>query len=386
MKVLLFMDVFIFGGVEKMLKELSDYLVNYKGYTVDLLLLYKAESNSYLDMLNSKVQVKYIWDIDKAPNILKRAVFWLNVIVPRFVSRRIDTSIYDWVITFKDDYQCNLISSCFSCKKIAWVHNITEDYQKIQRSGIKYRLADFVYQSIYKKYLKSFSLFDKIICVSEHAKKALECRCPDKIKSIVIYNYVDELQIKKQSMSYFVKPLPYECVFCYIGRLSAEKGVENIIKAVCDLREEKYNVGLVIVGEGYQLNELKRYACERSCDQYIHFLGTKKNPYPIILQSDAVICASQKESFGLVVLEGILLNKWVISTKCGGPEEIIDSGVNGIIVSDYTNLVEAMKDYFQNRYIPMKSNKIDYFNLKEQYFLKLHKILEGEKNEDSIIC
>ncbi len=35
MKVLLFMDVFIFGGVEKMLKELSDYLVNYKGYTVD---------------------------------------------------------------------------------------------------------------------------------------------------------------------------------------------------------------------------------------------------------------------------------------------------------------------------------------------------------------
>lgn len=85
-------------------------------------------------------------------------------------------------------------------------------------------------------------------------------------------------------------------------------------------------------------------------------------------------------------MEGILLNKWVISTKCGGPEEIIDSGVNGIIVSDYTNLVEAMKDYFQNRYIPMKSNKIDYFNLKEQYFLKLHKILEGEKNEDSIIC
>lgn len=62
----------------------------------------------YPSFCNSKVQVKYIWDIDKAPNILKRAVFWLNVIVPRFVSRRIDTSIYDWVITFKDDYQCNL--------------------------------------------------------------------------------------------------------------------------------------------------------------------------------------------------------------------------------------------------------------------------------------
>lgn len=377
MKILLFMDVFIFGGVEKMLKELSDHLVK-NGNTVDLYLIYNSKSNSYLSMLDPKVKVKYIWNIDNKTNISKRIIFWINVLFPRIIARKIDVVSYDLVITFKDDYQCNLISSYFKCKKIIWVHNITEDYQKIQRPGIKYKIADYLYYSIYKKYLKSFRLFDKIICVSNHAKKALEDRCPDKLKSIVIYNYVDKLQIIQQSTEYYLKKITNKCVFGYIGRLSAEKGIMDIVKAICDLRKEKYDVGLIVVGEGYQFDDLKKYSYEQQCEQHIHFFGPQKNPYPFILQSDAVICASQKESFGLVVLEAILLNKWVISTNCGGPEELIENKVNGTIVYDYSGLVDAMKDYFEKRYIPLKSDKIDYSNLKKQYFEKIYEILRED--------
>lgn len=376
MKVLLFMDVFIFGGVEKMLKELSDHLVN-SGHTVELLLIYKSKSNSYLDMLDSRVSVKYIWDIDEKSNILKRSVFWLNVILPGVVARKVDVSTYDWVITFKDDYQCNLISSHFNCKKIAWIHNITEDYQPIQHAGLKYKLADIMYHSIYKRYLKSFASFEKIVCVSEHARDALESRCPMKIKTSVIYNYIDALQIKEKSTEYTPSRVQCGCLFSYVGRLSAEKGVIDIVKAVCDLRNEAYDVGLLVVGEGYQLDELKDYARKRNCEQYIHFVGTKKNPYPFILNSDAVICASQKESFGLVVLEAILLKKWIISTRCGGPEELIVNGENGILVSEYIDLVDAMKAYVQNRFVPQRTQKIDYFNLKERFFAEIYSLLEG---------
>lgn len=378
MKVLLFMDVFIFGGVEKMLKELSDHLVN-SGYTVELLLIYKSKSNSYLDMLDSRVSIKYIWDIDEKPNILKRLVFWFNVILPEVVARKVNTAAYDWVITFKDDYQCNLISSHFRCKKIAWIHNITEDYQAIQKKGFKYKLADVMYRNIYKRYLKSFVFFDKIVCVSNHARDALESRCPMKIKTSVIYNYVDKMQIEEKSIEYKPTNVQCKCQFVYVGRLSAEKGVFDIVKAVCNLRSEAYDIGLVVVGEGYQLDELKKYVQKRNCEQSIHFVGAKKNPYPFILNSDVVICGSKKESFGLVVLEAILLGKWVISTRCGGPEELIVNGENGVLVSGYADLVDAMKAYTQNRFVPNRIQNIDYLNLKEKFFAEIYSILEGGK-------
>lgn len=87
MKILLFMDVFIFGGVEKMLKELSDHLVK-NGNTVDLCLIYNSKSNSYLSMLDPKVKVKYIWNIDNKTNISKRIIFWINVLFPRIIDRK----------------------------------------------------------------------------------------------------------------------------------------------------------------------------------------------------------------------------------------------------------------------------------------------------------
>ena len=68
----------------------------------------------------------------------------------------------------------------------------------------------------------------------------------------------------------------------------------------------------------------------------------------------------------------------VISTNCGGPEELIENKVNGTVVYDYSGLVDAMKDYFEKRYIPLKSNKIDYSNLKKQYFEKIYEILRED--------
>lgn len=375
MNVLLFMDVFIFGGCEKMLKEVSEYLLA-QGYHVDLLLIYKSKDNTYLERLDPRIEKKYIWDVDKKANIIKRGVYWINVLFPQIVASRIDTNNYDVVINFKDDYQTNIIASKFKCKTISWVHNITEEYHTITKKGIKYKIANQVYKKINNKYLNTFSKFDTVVFVSEHAKSALERKCVNLIHGTVIYNYVNIPLVTKLANEIVTDYVFDKFTFCYIGRLSAEKGIIEILESFSKLVENGYDVNLIVIGEGYQLEELKQLALQKKCQSNIWFLGTKINPYPYIKQSDVVLCGSYKESFGLVVLESIILKKWIISTRCGGPEELIEDGVNGDLVSDYKMLYKRMKEKYEIQNIHVEESKLmDYKNLQNIFCKKLDLIL-----------
>lgn len=379
MKILFFMDVYIFGGCEKMLKDIAEYLLA-QGHQVDLLLIYKSESNTYLNQLDPRIRVRYIWNVDRCQNIVKRAVFWLNVCVPSIAASRVPADGYDWVINFKDDYQTNMIASKFNAKKISWIHNITEDYRPITRKGLKFWIADFLYRKINNKYLSSFSAFDRVVCVSLHAQSTLQSHCRKPIKTTVLYNYVDPHKIEGLAKETISDVAFRDFTYCYVGRLSAEKGVTELMEAFCSLVNKGRQAQLLIIGEGYQLDELKMLAEKYKCSDRIWFLGTKENPYPYIAHSDVVLCGSRKESFGLVVLEAILLNRWVVSTCCGGPEELIIDGHNGFLVQNYRELSEKMEYLYLNR--ERKTENIErekYLNLQNEFYSGLNALLNSEE-------
>jgi len=62
-------------------------------------------------------------------------------------------------------------------------------------------------------------------------------------------------------------------------------------------------------------------------------------------QCDVWLCCSTLEGFGLTVLEAMACRTPVVSTKCGGPEDIITDGVNGYLceVGDVSSLVLAVQ-------------------------------------------
>jgi glycosyltransferase involved in cell wall biosynthesis len=61
--------------------------------------------------------------------------------------------------------------------------------------------------------------------------------------------------------------------------------------------------------------------------------------------------ASEREPFGIVVVEAMALQKAVIATMPGGPEEIITNGENGLLVpyGDVTALATAIESLLQNQ-------------------------------------
>ncbi|HET7237470.1 MAG TPA: glycosyltransferase family 4 protein, partial [Terrimicrobiaceae bacterium] len=65
----------------------------------------------------------------------------------------------------------------------------------------------------------------------------------------------------------------------------------------------------------------------------IRMVGVQRNVPEWMQAMDVFVHASEKEPFGIVVIEAMSLGKPVVATKPGGPEEIISDGVDGQLVT-----------------------------------------------------
>jgi 2-polyprenyl-3-methyl-5-hydroxy-6-metoxy-1,4-benzoquinol methylase len=64
----------------------------------------------------------------------------------------------------------------------------------------------------------------------------------------------------------------------------------------------------------------------------VHFAGHQADVYPWFDALDVVVHASHGEPFGLVLVEAMALGKPLIATAAGGPMEIIEEGISGLLV------------------------------------------------------
>ena len=64
---------------------------------------------------------------------------------------------------------------------------------------------------------------------------------------------------------------------------------------------------LLMIGEGKETPELKRYVEENNLEEEIIFLGKKKNPYPYFKISDYIILTSLTEGYPVVFQESMVL-------------------------------------------------------------------------------
>ena len=119
-------------------------------------------------------------------------------------------------------------------------------------------------------------------------------------------------------------------VFCAIGRLSKEKGVEYLIKAVPLVKNT--NILCVIVGSGPDENELKKSAEELGLSDKVVFLGYRKDVLNILFQVDFLVQPSLQEGLPLTPIEAFSQGKPVIGTNIDGTSEIVSDGENGYLV------------------------------------------------------
>ncbi|MEM2026012.1 MAG: glycosyltransferase family 4 protein, partial [Desulfurococcaceae archaeon] len=124
----------------------------------------------------------------------------------------------------------------------------------------------------------------------------------------------------------------YEILFA--GYLYKLKGVEYLVRAMRLVLNERKNVKLLIAGDGPERARLIELAKKLGMKDKVAFLGAVPyNEMPKLYQRCDVFCLpTLGEPFGKTLIEAMACAKPVISTKRGGPSEIIEDGKNGFLV------------------------------------------------------
>jgi N-acetylgalactosamine-N,N'-diacetylbacillosaminyl-diphospho-undecaprenol 4-alpha-N-acetylgalactosaminyltransferase len=147
-------------------------------------------------------------------------------------------------------------------------------------------------------------------------------------KVSVVYNPVAYDRISDLSD----KPLPEECraffvggkTFLNIGRLTAQKGQDVLIKAFALAVEKEPEAKLAIIGEGGALSELVALSDKLQLKDRVSFLGKQENVFPFLRSSAAFVLSSNWEGMPNAILEALAVGTPVVSTDCPtGPREII---------------------------------------------------------------
>src|SRR5262249_30600169 len=111
---------------------------------------------------------------------------------------------------------------------------------------------------------------------------------------------------------------PGTLVIGAVGRLSDEKGVDVLIRAVAILLNEGYNLELWIAGDGPERDSLAAQAAATGHGERIRLLGFQKSPKDFFAAFDLFCLSSLREGLPNVVLEAMSMEVPVIATRCGG--------------------------------------------------------------------
>ncbi|MEV3841737.1 glycosyltransferase family 4 protein [Aeromonas veronii] len=117
------------------------------------------------------------------------------------------------------------------------------------------------------------------------------------------------------------------------------------------------NAYLTIVGDGSDINSLKRYAEKLGVSERIRWTGFVTEPDKYYREADFLLMLSYFEAFPYSVLEAMSYGTPVIAVPVGGVPEIIKTGVNGWLVKDYsvTNLADKLNQVWSD---PLQYSKV----------------------------
>ncbi|MEM5832541.1 MAG: glycosyltransferase [Candidatus Aenigmatarchaeota archaeon] len=187
-------------------------------------------------------------------------------------------------------------------------------------------------------FIASF-LIDKIVYVSEAARKEFFFSKFLKNKTEVVYNSISNFEDAYKDEHFF-----RDIDIVFLGRFVDKKRPKLFIEVI-KLLPQKYIV--YMIGDGPLRAEI-----EKSAPSNVIFTGWVKDPRPLLKRAKVLLVTSQYEGFGLVILEALSAGVIPVSTKCGGPEEIIINGKTGFLVDDdpitIATLLKEILDNYEN--------------------------------------
>ncbi len=195
---------------------------------------------------------------------------------------------------------------------------------------------DFYHRFLYRN-------VDLMLAVTKQVKEQIEKFVPKEIRPKVEVLYIgaeqptlitpEERKNKRDALG-----LGDSFTVGIVGRIEPSKGQWVVIDAVEKLIKQGIDAKALIVG--HPMNEeylevLQKDIIMRGLRDRIVFTGFTKEAQTMMQLCDVMVLATEKETFGLVLIEAMMCGVCVAASRSGGPLEIIDDGVNGVLFNTF---------------------------------------------------
>jgi phosphatidylinositol alpha-mannosyltransferase len=121
----------------------------------------------------------------------------------------------------------------------------------------------------------------------------------------------------------------------FVGRLEGRKGLNYLLEAFVQVKQEIPNSRLIVVGPGTRLRHKYEKQVARSGLKDVVFTGfVSYDELPRYYKTADVFCApaTGRESFGIILLEAMAMGKPIIASNIEGYASVINHGADGLLV------------------------------------------------------
>ncbi len=161
----------------------------------------------------------------------------------------------------------------------------------------------------------------------------------------------------------------HDAVIGIVSKLWEGKGHDLLIRAFKEIRKQKPQARLVIVGGGHLLESLKTLASRLELSDAVIFTGFLEDVPRIIATFDVAVLPSYFEGMGRVLLEAMAMEKPVVGTRVGGIPDLIEEGLNGCLVSpgDEKELASAVLSILNDKGLATKMGKAGRMKMTDRF-------------------
>ena len=186
-----------------------------------------------------------------------------------------------------------------------------------------------------------FAAFTRAISYFCQSQLMMFSKCDDPKRYEVIH-----CGLKMNKYPYRKPKERIDTLFC-AARLSPEKGIAFLIKAIKELVDEGFELTLRLAGNGPSKKELEALTRKLGISRNVEFLGFLNEEQVIkeLIRSDLFVLPSFVEGVPVCVMEAMAVGVPVIATNIAGTSELIDDEKSGLLVrpSDVRALAEAIR-------------------------------------------
>ena len=179
-------------------------------------------------------------------------------------------------------------------------------------------------------------LYERVICVSEDLREKSLAGGVAEERCVLIENGIDvegsSRQIDKGEARRRLGIAPGRLVVGAVGRLSAEKGFDILIRAADQLLREGHDLEVLIAGDGDRGDDLRGLIASLGLGDRVRLIGFCRDPADLYQAIDVFALSSLREGLPNVLLEAMAMGVPVVATRIAGIPRLVVDGQNGLLV------------------------------------------------------